>query len=104
MRFNTVLIKFTFNVTIHSLKTIERNADPDVQVNYDIISHEVQTSDFQHIAVKSIGKLNMPAFSFLKTANNLNICKLSPLERVYNSSFEQRIHISKGLCSNVNFS
>eukprot|EP00105_Crassostrea_gigas_P034101 XP_019918249.1 PREDICTED: uncharacterized protein LOC105349175 [Crassostrea gigas] len=29
---------------IHSLRTIDRNADRDVKVNYDVISYEVQTS------------------------------------------------------------
>lgn len=39
-----------------SLRMIERNADCDIKVNYEVISYEVQTSDFLHIAVKSIGQ------------------------------------------------
>lgn len=43
--FITGLIYFTFNVKIHSSRTIDRNADLDVKLNYDVMSYEVQTSD-----------------------------------------------------------
>lgn len=37
---------------IHSLRTIESNADPrDVEVNYDIISYEVQTSHCESLNI-----------------------------------------------------
>lgn len=54
--FITVLIKFTLSVTIHSLKTLEWNADRDVNDYYDGISHEAQSSDFLHSGVKSSRK------------------------------------------------
>lgn len=41
---------------IHSLRTIDRNADCEVKVNYDVTLYEVQTSDYLHIAVKSVVK------------------------------------------------
>lgn len=43
---------------MHSLRTIEGNADRDVEVNYDVIFYKVQTRDFLHIAE---GSLNIPA-------------------------------------------
>lgn len=46
----------TFNDTIHSYRSAKRNADPDVRVDFDVISNDVQTSHFLHIPVKSIGK------------------------------------------------
>lgn len=44
------------SVKKHSLRTSDKNADRDVKVIYDVISYEVQTSDFLHIAIKSIEK------------------------------------------------
>lgn len=41
---------------MHSLKTIESNADRDVKADYDVILYEILTGDFLHIAMKSIGK------------------------------------------------
>lgn len=41
-----------YNVTIPSLKTIERNAGHEVKVHYDIIWYEARTSNFLHIVVK----------------------------------------------------
>lgn len=54
--FTTVSVLFTLHVTIHSLRTIDWNANRDVKVDYDVILYEVQTSDFLHIAIKSLGK------------------------------------------------
>lgn len=45
--------KITVNVKIHSLRIIKMNAERDINVGYDVISYEVQTSDFLHVAVKS---------------------------------------------------
>lgn len=41
-----------YNVTIPSLKTIERNAGHEVKVYSDIILYEAQTNDYIHTAVK----------------------------------------------------
>lgn len=46
----------TFNDTIHSYRSAKRNADPDVRVDFDVISNDVQTTHFLHIPLKSIGK------------------------------------------------
>lgn len=46
----------TFNVKIHSLRTVEWSAFRDVKVDYNAISYEVQTSDIIHIAVNLFGK------------------------------------------------
>lgn len=41
-----------YNVTIPSLKTIERNAGHEVKVYSDIILYEAGTNDYIHTAVK----------------------------------------------------
>lgn len=41
-----------YNVTITSLKTIERNAGHEVKVYSDIILYEARTNDYIHTAVK----------------------------------------------------
>lgn len=58
---------------IHSLRTIDRDSDRDVIVNYDIISHEVQSSAFQHIAVKSNQRMMCFRLSHVKTLIMLSL-------------------------------